>query len=299
MGKERESLTSINPVVVAIDQDEFTEEILRFVREGGGVPYLKTHLHDAYNALMELPGQPILIVRYQLEGKRNMGGRLLEKIKRCKILLDVPTIVFNNHPTDTAVNDLCYSYYNVNHVICENELWSHIALIRRIRDEIKFKRGAFNMLEFESQSSLSKIFIVHRHNHSEKRRISQIIYQMMVEPIVLPGEATLSKTVIEAIEHLSDVSCGIVLLTADDYCSENPEGKFKSRARQNVIFEAGFLMGKLKRERVILLHQDDVELPSDLKGVLCIPLSLSDDKLTLRFHQIFDELKIPHKIKTY
>ena len=42
----------------------------------------------------------------------------------------------------------------------------------------------------------------------------------------------------------------------------------QSRARQNVVFEMGYFMALLGRERVMLLLQDGVEEPSDLKGVV-------------------------------
>ena len=48
------------------------------------------------------------------------------------------------------------------------------------------------------------------------------------------------------------------------------------RARQNVIFEHGYFIGKLGRNRVVALHQGNVELPSDLEGVLYISFDTGD-----------------------
>lgn len=42
----------------------------------------------------------------------------------------------------------------------------------------------------------------------------------------------------------------------------------KPRARQNVIFEHGYLIAKLGRERVVLLVSEGVELPSDINGIV-------------------------------
>ena len=41
----------------------------------------------------------------------------------------------------------------------------------------------------------------------------------------------------------------------------------RRRARQNVIFELGFSVGRLGREHVCALYEDGVELPSDIHGV--------------------------------
>ena len=42
----------------------------------------------------------------------------------------------------------------------------------------------------------------------------------------------------------------------------------KKRARQNVVFEAGYFIGKLGRSNVILIADKGVEIPSDLQGVV-------------------------------
>ena len=42
----------------------------------------------------------------------------------------------------------------------------------------------------------------------------------------------------------------------------------KLRARQNAILELGYFIGKIGRNRVCCLHKGDVELPSDIHGVL-------------------------------
>jgi predicted nucleotide-binding protein len=59
-----------------------------------------------------------------------------------------------------------------------------------------------------------------------------------------------------------------VLLTPDDLGGSVSAGATTSRARQNVIFELGYFVGKLDRGKVCLLRRGDVEIPSDLYGVL-------------------------------
>ena len=69
----------------------------------------------------------------------------------------------------------------------------------------------------------------------------------------------------------------MVLLTPDDRGGlQDDAGNFKPRARQNVIFEFGYFIGKLGREHVCALVQGDLERPSDYDGVLYIPLDDSD-----------------------
>jgi predicted nucleotide-binding protein len=66
----------------------------------------------------------------------------------------------------------------------------------------------------------------------------------------------------------------VILLTGDDRGGmwKASYEEQKPRARQNVILELGFFLGKLGRERVCALYQPGVEIPSDYSGVLFVSL---------------------------
>ncbi|HFZ7865872.1 TPA: TIR domain-containing protein, partial [Salmonella enterica subsp. enterica serovar Virchow] len=51
---------------------------------------------------------------------------------------------------------------------------------------------------------------------------------------------------------------------------------YKHRARQNVVFEHGFLIGKLTRNRVAALVKGNVETPNDISGVVYISIDESE-----------------------
>ena len=82
------------------------------------------------------------------------------------------------------------------------------------------------------------------------------------------------KTIIEKFESNAE-ECGyaVILLTADDwgYAKEENDDSKKARARQNVVFEMGFFMGKLGRDRVFLLLDKGVDKPGDLDGIIYHP----------------------------
>ena len=78
------------------------------------------------------------------------------------------------------------------------------------------------------------------------------------------------KTIIEKFEQNSNVGAAICLFTADDRGKANKEEEQKPRARQNVIFETGFFMGKLGRERIVVIAENGIELSSDMQGVVYI-----------------------------
>lgn len=115
------------------------------------------------------------------------------------------------------------------------------------------------------------IFIVHGHNINKVTEIENYVRSIGYEPIVLFKEADVGDTIIEKIEKYSAKSIyAIILYTKCDEGNaiENPNDK-KPRARQNVVFEHGYLMAKLGRERVCAILEDStIETPSDISGII-------------------------------
>lgn len=137
------------------------------------------------------------------------------------------------------------------------------------------------------KSELSKnIFIVHGHNEEMKQSSARFVEKIELKPIILHEQPSKGKTIIEKFNEYSNVSFAIVLLSADDI-AYNKKDKIENasfRARQNVIFELGFFIGKIGRENVVVLHEqiDNFEIPSDYKGVLYIPYdSIGNWKLSI------------------
>lgn len=116
--------------------------------------------------------------------------------------------------------------------------------------------------------NMKKIFIVHGHDGELKQSVARIIEKQDIEAIILSEQANRGRTIIEKFENYADVGGAICLFTSDDLGREKSATKNQPRARQNVVFEAGYFMGKLGRERVVLLADSGVEMPSDLSGVV-------------------------------
>lgn len=114
----------------------------------------------------------------------------------------------------------------------------------------------------------NKVFVVHGHDEALKEKVARLLEKQGLEAIILSEQANKGKTIIEKFEENSDVGAAICLFTGDDIGKEKSEAVEKQRARQNVVYEAGYFMGKLGRERVIMLVDEDIELPSDLQGVV-------------------------------
>lgn len=117
----------------------------------------------------------------------------------------------------------------------------------------------------------SKVFIVHGRENSTKLEVARFIERLGFVPIILNEQPNEGMTIIEKIEKYSDVGYGVVLYTPCDigYMKDDESNK-KYRARQNVVFEHGYLVAKLGRGNVTTLVKEGVETPNDISGIVYI-----------------------------
>ena len=123
-------------------------------------------------------------------------------------------------------------------------------------------------LDRKIASHNNRVFVVHGHDGELKQLMARTLERQGIEPIILAEQVNLGATIIEKFEKNSDVKAAICLFTEDDLGKANKDADLKHRARQNVVFEAGYFIGKLGRENVVLLANRDIEMPSDLSGVV-------------------------------
>lgn len=115
----------------------------------------------------------------------------------------------------------------------------------------------------------NKIFIVHGHDEGALNGLARFLEKLKLEVIILKEQPNQGRTIIEKYEDsAAEVGFAVVLLTPDDVGSAVSAEGHNQRARQNVIFELGYFAGKLGRGRVCLLRKGNVEIPSDLFGVV-------------------------------
>lgn len=124
-----------------------------------------------------------------------------------------------------------------------------------------------------SQRSTDRtVFIVHGHDFVVKTEVENLLRRVGLNPIVLDEQANRGQTVIEKFEAHGGCDFAVVLLTPDD-CggpANSEPSTYRPRARQNVLLELGFFMGKLGRHKVSALYKGNVEIPSDYSGVAWI-----------------------------
>ena len=153
------------------------------------------------------------------------------------------------------------------------------------RNPDDFFGEVFHILNTISESKYPRrIFIIHGHKPRVKDKLVEALKKLKFEPVVLKDQPDHALTIIEKLERDTPTAgFAFVLYTADDL-GRVRGGAEQSRARQNVIFEHGMLMGLLGRERTCAFVEEGIETPSDLDGII---------------HEKFKKLdEIPHKSKS-
>jgi hypothetical protein len=115
--------------------------------------------------------------------------------------------------------------------------------------------------QYPSQKNL-KVFIVHGHDDAMREAVARYVAAIGLDPIILAEQTNGGRTVIEKFEKNADVGYAIILLSPDD------QHQGIGRARQNVILEWGYFIGRLGRAHVCALKKGNVELPSDILGMV-------------------------------
>lgn len=141
-------------------------------------------------------------------------------------------------------------------------------------------------LEDIGEVTPSKVFIVHGHDDGLLNEVKAFLSSQAIDPIILREQYDGSLTIIEKLERYTkdpSIGFGIVLYTPDDQGKAINEEGYKFRARQNVVFEHGLLIGLYGRERVVSLvkTEENIEMPSDVNGIVYTDHSHKDWRIAV------------------
>ncbi len=145
--------------------------------------------------------------------------------------------------------------------------------LKSIKEQLPLYETAAKLPAAESVATESilvdnKVFLVHGHDEGVKQTVARFIEQVGLEPVILGEKTGKGRALMEKLEQESDIDYAIVLLTPDDEGkTRGEESELKHRARQNVILELGYFIGKLGRSKVCPLTLESVEIPSDYHGI--------------------------------
>jgi predicted nucleotide-binding protein len=152
-----------------------------------------------------------------------------------------------------------------------NELRAALDQNGALQDELNRLTEEIRQLMPSDASELPPvIFIVHGQNEAYKEAVARLIERSITGATVtiLHEQPNQGRAIIEKFEHhAAATSYAVVIMSGDDQGGRSTEAQLHARARQNVVLELGYFIAKLGRERVAVLHEESVEVPSDIHGV--------------------------------
>lgn len=148
------------------------------------------------------------------------------------------------------------------------EVLREAGLIKRAAVAVKREIKKFVV---EGGQPAKKVFLVHGRNDGAKHEIARYLERLGLDVVILHERANGGRTLISKFqEESADINFAIVLMTPDDVGGVKGADEQRDRARQNVIFELGFFIGKLGAKNVCALMAGEIERPSDFEGVVYI-----------------------------
>ena len=171
-----------------------------------------------------------------------------------------------------VIGNQCHDYpeaWEAFHKIVNLRLkWLGFALEKQRTSTIKKQEKEQDI----NVSDTKDVFIVHGRDVSVKETVARFVQKIGCNPVILHEQPNSGQTIIEKFEHNSNVGYSVVLLTGDDAggLRDDATDSYQLRARQNVIFEMGYFVGKIGRKNVCAIYQEGVEIPSDYNGVVFV-----------------------------
>ena len=136
--------------------------------------------------------------------------------------------------------------------------------------------------------STKDVFIIHGHDELNTRRLHQLLQgHFGLNPIAMLARPGMSRPLTQKFEDEAQTcSFAFALFTPDDEVTKS--GQPYNQARPNVIYEVGWFIGRLGRERVSLILKSGTRIHSDLDGVSQIRFT---ENIEEKFLEIQNELK--------
>ena len=149
------------------------------------------------------------------------------------------------------------------------DIKEHLELSKTLE---KYQDSPTKNLKFSVNPKETDVFVVHGHDDALRNEVELFLKTGELNPIILKDKPNASRHILEKfIEESNHSKFAIILFTPDDigYLESKPEEEH--RPRQNVIFELGYFIHKLGKEKVCVLKKGDVKELSDFKGILYTP----------------------------
>jgi CheY-like chemotaxis protein len=262
------------PRILLVEDDKFFAQSCRSVFEDAGFEVL--HTKDASAGLLAFKAEPdsfaAIVIdmampsgpRFsQLEARSGFHAGLALSRSILRLKYDARLIGLTGFPDDQIIR-----WFKSKRLPL---LFKHNTTPKQLLDHLTLASPS-------GPSALRMCFIVHGHDASAVNELKTFVEERLngYVPVILAESRSGGLTVIEKFEEYSEAAfIAFVLMTPDDQVLDGTGRTIARRARQNVIFELGYFLGRMGRSngRVLILTKGDVEIPSDIAGIVRIDIS--------------------------
>ncbi len=116
-----------------------------------------------------------------------------------------------------------------------------------------------------------RVLVVCGTDDKMKHAVTNALIKLQLVPVVMCEEPSQGRKIVERFQDYADVGFAVVLLSPDEslYDKDESPTKRKLRPRQDVVFELGFLLGKLGKGNVLVFQREcaNFESPADFEGI--------------------------------
>jgi len=148
--------------------------------------------------------------------------------------------------------------------------YSRAQVARLIRDiEQMFELRANSELHQprEAVAPPRRVFITHGRSLDWRAVQAFVEKDVGIATLELAQQPNQGRTLLEKLLGEAERCDGaVIVMTGDDLAADG-----EHRVRENVMHEIGFFQGRYGRDRVVLLHEEGVVIPSNLGGVAYVP----------------------------
>lgn len=132
------------------------------------------------------------------------------------------------------------------------------------------------------------VFITHGRSDDWRKVQAYIEKDVELATIELAQQPNVGQTIIEKLERGGSLcNSAVIVMTGDDFAED------QIRVRENVMHEIGYFHGRFGRDRVILLHEEGVNVPTNLAGIAYVPFPKGT--IEVGFHVLMRELTAMYK----
>lgn len=266
------------PKIVFADNDRDFLETRKGVLERVGLEVISASTLSRAREALARPDIDLAILDVRLENDdddKDISGLLLATEER---FLDIPKLILTVNEEEEALKSLeaqggPLPLY-VDFVGKREGPEAMLAAVSKILAARTASRPRDRRDSQAPSTASGEIFVIHGHDPIARLEVTVFILQLKLKPLLLGEMTTDGRTIMELIEQkCAGVGFAVAILTPDDFGgSKKDPNRVNDRARQNVIFEMGYFMGRLGRTRVRALCKEGVEMLSDYDGVLYIPM---------------------------